>query len=357
MIGRTSTSRFTLYIPFDSYVPDLEIQVKAFSLETLLNEPFYIEDEEVFLDFELGISYRQPEEISGLIDLVDSADLAIMEKSNPISPKIFTSDTHLLIEQEKRHHMVLALRQSLEDENFQVVYQPIVNLNEKQISMETLVRWKYDDEWIPPTVFIPIVESIGLIEKLTKLVLDKIIDDWKFWKEQFPDLTHISLNISPAMLELDDSDSFLEYLLQKLKENGIQNNQICLEITENVLLNEPTLRFINKSMKQGILIAVDDFGTGYSSMSYLARYPFDVLKIDRAFVEQLETNPKHQQVANAIVQLAKKLNVKVVAEGVETEEQLLILQQMGTDAVQGYYFSKPQFVEQWNSTILKEKIK
>jgi len=116
-----------------------------------------------------------------------------------------------------------------------------------------------------------------------------------------------------------------------------------------------TLKFIEDSTKHGLIIAVDDFGTGYSSMSYIANYSFDVLKIDRSFVEQLVTNTKQQEVAYAIVQMAKRLNIKVVAEGVKTEEQLTILRRMGTDAVQGYYFSKPQFVNEWNPRLLNEK--
>ena len=252
--------------------------------------------------------------------------------------------------------MKKSLRNSLKNKELQVVYQPIVSLTSESISLESLVRWKYKDEWVPPIVFIPLIEDMGLIEELTRQVANKVMQDWNFWKDEIPQLTHISLNISPLMLQSNEPSSFLEELLEELETRRINPKQICLEITENVLLDHRSLKFIEDCTINGLLIAIDDFGTGYSSMSYIANYPFDVLKIDRSFVEQIEKNRKQQEVAYAIVQLAKRLDIQVVAEGVETEEQLNILRLMGTDAVQGYYFSKPQFVNEWNPYHLNKKL-
>lgn len=181
-----------------------------------------------------------------------------------------------------------------------------------------------------------------------------VVNDWWAWKIKIPDLSHISLNISPKIFEFGGTD-ILSYLTSSLLDNRMLPSDICLEITENVILDTYTVDFIDKSRQIGFMIAVDDFGTGYSSMSYIAKYQFDVIKLDREFVIKLETNYKKREVAQAIVHLSKRLGIKVVAEGVETEEQLRILREMGTDEVQGYYFSKPQFLKEWDSLILDKK--
>ncbi|MDX1806601.1 MAG: EAL domain-containing protein [Paenisporosarcina sp.] len=352
--GRMSTHHFSLYF-------DLKQETDWQRLEEALRfyldqvaAPFIIEGESFFTKVQFGIAFRQPNEDVTIQNLVHLADLAVMEESGSIGHNLYLSHSLLQDEHTHKQQLEFALRKSIDDETFEVVYQPIVSLNDSHMSLETLVRWNYKDEWVSPSIFIPILEEIGLIERLTKQVMDAIVIDWHHWKNVMPDLSHISLNISAKIFEHGEGE-ILEYMVKVLKENELEPTCICLEITENVLLDAHTLYFIEHSMKLGFLIAIDDFGTGYSSMSYIANYPFDVLKIDREFVLQLETNEKKREVAQAIVQLAQKLGIRVVAEGVETVEQLKILSEMGTDAIQGYYFSKPQFLNEWNPLLLEEK--
>jgi len=128
-----------------------------------------------------------------------------------------------------------ALRESVNKKELQVEYQPIVSLTTECVSLETLVRWRYKGNWVSPTVFVPLIEEMGLIEELTRQVAFKVLQDWSFWKEEIPELTHISLNISPLMLQSDEPSSFLDELLEGLDSRGIQPQQICFAITENVL--------------------------------------------------------------------------------------------------------------------------
>lgn len=345
-IGRMSTSHFMLYIPATHDLIETEIVDLVLNIQKDIDIVHKLEDTEHYLHASFGIAYSNSKRTSTLINLIHLAELAVIEKSNMIGKNIYMSHSALQIEEEEKYQMETALHKSFNKKEFKVVYQPIISLTDSSVSLETLVRWKYKSEWISPVLFIPIIEELGLIEKLTCMVVDMIIDDYDFWKKTYSNLAYISLNISPEMLKVKDS-LFLSYINNKTKLKGIQHQSICFEITENVVLNENTLCFINESRRQGYLIAIDDFGTGYSSMAYIANYSFNILKVDRAFVKQLEENSKQREVALAIIQLAKRLNIQVVAEGVETEGQLDILIDMGTDAIQGYYYSKPQFVDEW----------
>lgn len=256
---------------------------------------------------------------------------------------------------EEKEAMRKALALAIQREEIEVVYQPIVNLKNGSTGLEALARWKYNGQWISPVVFVPLIEELEMMEEFTIVIVDHILSDWCFWKEELPSLNRVAINVSPSLFSKAEN-TFLKYLLTQMNKNQIDPKQLCLEITEDTLVDQNTLTFLEDSIKHGFEVAIDDFGTGYSSMHYIANYPFTILKIDKAFIEELEANAKQQAVVQAIIQLAKQLNVQVVAEGVEKRGQLKILQKMGVDAVQGYYFSKPQFVSEWNSQLLNKKL-
>lgn len=246
-----------------------------------------------------------------------------------------------------------ALLKSINHNHFFIMYQPIIDITQNKIGFEALARWNYEKKDISPTVFIPILEKMNLIEDLTKQVIEKVSNDWPILKEKAGDMSQISINISPTILNSKKAMTFLEWMIQHLKKNHIHPRSICLEITENFLINvnDDTNMFFEKAREQGFMIAIDDFGTGYSSISYLANHSFDVLKIDRFFIRQIDTSNTIRHISEAIINLSKQLNIKVIAEGVENEKQLEILKIMGIDAVQGFYFGKPKVLSQINSTI------
>jgi len=356
VIGRMSSNQFLVCITPCERITDVQISEIVNGLKQKLHEVYLVEEKSYYLQFSLGISYRHPnEQVKSLFHHASLSDLAVLEQSGRIDEKIYMSHPYLHEEQKDLYEMEVALRQTIQEQGFNVMYQPIVNISNPSISLETLVRWKYKNNWISPLTFLPILEDIGLIKDLTLEVAEKCIADWHSWKKRLPGLSYIAINVSPSLFHKPSGNSFINLLVNLLRQYQLSPENICLEITENVLLEKETCRFIERCSKLGFLIAIDDFGTGYSSMSYLANYPFNILKIDCSFIKQVVSNPKQREVARAIVQLAQRLKLTVVAEGVETEDQLRIIQNMGVDAVQGYYFSKPQFFHEWNPSLLYKK--
>jgi EAL domain-containing protein (putative c-di-GMP-specific phosphodiesterase class I)/GGDEF domain-containing protein len=353
-IGRLNINQFSIILPLSQGDNGASIVHIAQSLKNILENSYTVNSETYFIKCQIGISLRLKGEDYPLSQLLHSTDLAVVEGKKEISPDIFAFNPYLnhcpdILDRET------ALYNAIKRKELKVVYQPIVNLNNQTISLETLVRWNYQGNWIPPEDFIPIVEELGLMEELTLHVAEFCAQDWSKWKSKLNDLTHLSINVSPSIFKNNNGNYFLAKLLEVLTVHKVPPHNICFEITENVLLSEEALPFMKRCIAMGFLLAVDDFGTGYSSMSYLTRYPFTILKMDRSFIESLESDAKQQEVARSIIQLAKGLNMNVVAEGVETETQLRILKEMGVHAVQGYYFSQPQFIDKWDPNRLNEK--
>ncbi len=236
------------------------------------------------------------------------------------------------------------LRQALERKEFSVVYQPIISLETGEtLKIESLIRWKnskYGD--IEPVEFIPIAEENGLIIKIGDWVLNEACRQLRLWQESMPNLDNlvVSVNISPKQLVNTQFVGKLDKIIQK---NFLSPRNICLEITESTLIeNEQyVLERINELNKTGFSISMDDFGTGFSSLSYLHKFPLDELKIDKEFIGNINKDFKSRKIVRTIISLAKSLDLKIVAEGVETLKQLESLIEFGCEAAQGYYISKP----------------
>ncbi|WP_445425366.1 putative bifunctional diguanylate cyclase/phosphodiesterase [Alishewanella sp. HL-SH06] len=239
----------------------------------------------------------------------------------------------------KRYQIQQSLKQALLDEAFYPVYQPIVNSQGMLKGFELLSRWQHSEFGpIAPDTFIPLLEEEGLISQLTQQMLHKGLAQLAHWRKTLPELT-LSINLSVP----DIADAQLPELLQQLlQKQQLPATALTLEITESILIQQKD--HITKKLEhlkmQGFSIALDDFGTGYSSLSYLNNYPVDILKIDRSFVSNL-SDPKARRLTLAIIHLAKELELKVTAEGVEQLQQLSILQDEYCHFYQGYYFSKP----------------
>lgn len=308
-----------------------------------LKLPFDLGGYEVFIDASIGIAignsnYTQPE------DLLRDAELAMSDakKQSQIHCQVFTETMYadalnsLQIEND--------LHWALEREELQLHYQPMIALATKQVmGFEALVRWQHPKRGlIPPSEFIPIAEETGLIVSLGLWILREACRQMYIWQVQFFELSNwkISVNISGKQLEEVD---FVEQVQQIIQETKIEPRSLQLEITESSLVEDPqsTIIILQELKSLGIELALDDFGTGYSSLSYLHLFPFDTIKIDRSFINRIEVNSEKSSIIRAIVSLAYNLDMNVIAEGIETANQLAQLKALQCQYGQGYIFSKP----------------
>ena len=223
-----------------------------------------------------------------------------------------------------------------------IVYQPQVDLKKgKIVGLEALLRWtNLELGEISPVKFIPIAEVSGDIIPIGKWVIKEVcIQNKKWLNKGF--MNTVAVNVSPIQFM---DENFYENIEEVISETGLPPELLEIEITENVLITcyEKNIKIINKLREIGIKVSLDDFGTGYSSLSYLRVLPINNLKIDKSFMDDLFENHRSKEIIDGIVQLAHKINLKVIAEGVETKEQLEFLKSIDCDVIQGYYFSKPK---------------
>ena len=236
-----------------------------------------------------------------------------------------------------RRELEMDLRNALAGRKFELHYQPLVNLETKEVNaFEALLRWNHPVRGIiSPADFIPIAEETGLIVPLGEWVLKTACAEAANW----PDHIKIAVNLSPAQL---NNRNLLAVVAEAIEQSGMSPHKLQLEITETVLLQNTfsTLSTLHELRKLGVQIALDDFGTGYSSLSYLRSFPFDKIKIDRSFIQDLSNGSEPVAIVHAVANLAKCLNMTSTAEGVETQQQLDTLKAIGCTEMQGYLFSK-----------------
>ena len=231
---------------------------------------------------------------------------------------------------------------ALTNNSLSVVFQPIVSITEQKINkFEVLVRWKNEGQWISPVEFIPIAEEFSLIRPLGEFVLHEACRQLKKLKSQ--GYNDIVFNVNRSVYEIPLNKSENSQWLRVIEQHGLKPSDICFELTESALAPDKrnNERLFNQLRVAGCTIALDDFGTGYSSLSYLRRIPVDYIKIDQSFIRDMSTNKDDNVLVSTIIAMSKSLGKKVVAEGVETKEQLQLLTELDCDFIQGYYFSKP----------------
>jgi EAL domain-containing protein (putative c-di-GMP-specific phosphodiesterase class I) len=236
------------------------------------------------------------------------------------------------------------MRHALEWKQFVVKYQPIIALDTQTIvGFEALTRWKRPDgRDVAPAEFIPIAEETGLIVPLGHWILNEACRQVATWQRRHPMASPLSVavNLSPRELE---QPGFVERIAEVLRDSCVAPGSLHLELTERSLVDgsEATLARIRQLKDLGVRLYLDDFGTGYSSLSYLHRFPIDTIKIDQSFINRMEANVRDDTLVDAIIMLAKKLGMEVIAEGVETEMQFRQLQSTECDFAQGHYFAAP----------------
>jgi len=315
--------------------------------------PFLSVDRELFANPGIGISLY-PNDGEDVETLLKNADTA-MSRAKELGKGYQFFSPEMNAKATKRLVLESSLRRALERQEMLLHYQPRVDLSTGQITgMEALVRWQHPDlGLVPPVEFIPLAEETEVIFPLGEWVLRTACRQSKIWKRDGFRLIPVAVNLSPRQLRHQE---LVEVVERVLKETDLDPNHLELELTESVLLenNETTIGTLRQLQRMGIQIAIDDFGTGYSSLSYLKRFPINCLKIDRSFVADVSSDPDNAAIVKAIITLAHSLNLKVIAEGVETTKQLDFLRSMGCHEMQGYLFSKPVPVDQ-ATRLLTEK--
>ncbi len=338
-IARLGNDEFAIFL---NRVADGQDAIdQASRIQILLNSPLVVNRQELFVTVSIGIvhsdiGYRDAEDILRDAETASHKAKALGKSCNAIFDRTMYSEMLELF------HLQNDLRRGFDRNELAVYYQPIVQLDTNRITgFEALVRWHHPQlGLIGATEIIPLAEEMGLLLPIGKWVLEEACKQLAEWRDMLdPDLS-IHVNLSAKHLLEED---LVDEIKRILKETGLPPHSLKIEITENFVLNytESVMKTLMDLQELKIGLQIDDFGTGYSSLSYLHQFPIDTLKIDRSFVERVDLDPGASEIVGMIVMLGKKLNLNVIAEGVETEEQLDQIQQSGCDQVQGYIFSVP----------------
>lgn len=350
MVARLGGDEFTVIL--GEQFEGNGVERVAEKILTSLAAPYELRDEVVYITGSIGITLY-PQDALDPDSLLKNADQAMYVAKNTGRNRI-SYFTHALQESaQTRLRMITDLREGIAHNQFVVHYQPIVDITNGEIyKAEALVRWQHPKMGlIPPNEFIPLAEETGLISNIGDWVFRESARQVKRLRELYHPTFQISVNKSPKQFR--DSGNTIAAWFEYLKVLDLPGDSITIEITEGLLLNAVTdiTDKLGLFREGGIQIAIDDFGTGYSSLSYLKRFDIDYLKIDQSFVRDIEFDPNDLALTRAIILMAHALNLKVIAEGVETANQLALLKKAGCDFAQGYFFSKPVPAEKFETLL------
>ena len=354
-ICRLGGDEFILLHPYDE---EARVEHYARRLLELFKEPFKIDDRQIYSTASIGVALY-PKDGIDTNTILKNADSAMYKAKELGKNRYMLFDPEMYLKLERKICIERILRTSIENNELSINYQPQYNAQNSEIfGFEALVRLNSKElGFISPLEFIPIAEECGFITKLGKWVLRESCKQSVAWFNAGYKFKSMSINISSVDLQQLD---FLQSVKDILEETSINPNIVELEITETVLMQslDASIEILKKLMDMGIRIALDDFGTGYSSLSYLRKIPISTLKIDKSFIDNITSNKKEEAIINNIIQMAHSMDLKIVAEGVEIEEQLSILKERKCDYIQGYYFSKPLIASEIEKLLEKEtKIK
>ncbi|UHD18296.1 putative bifunctional diguanylate cyclase/phosphodiesterase [Thiocapsa bogorovii] len=324
--------------------PDLRDPVdaaeRAQALLDLFAAPFSIEGRELFLTVTLGVA-MSPHDGKSAEDLLKNADLAMKEGKDSGRARYSFYVTGLDVQIRERLSMANLLRHAAERGELALLYQPLIDLRSgRVVAAEALLRWTSEElGTVAPDLLVPVAEDAGLIQQIGGWVLQRACAAAARWQSIAP--CRVAVNVSS--LQLQAPESFSEQVELALQRSGLNAGLLELEITEGVLLRDrPTIGALLAGLdRRGIRLSLDDFGTGYSALSYLRRFPFHVLKIDRSFIAGIPDNQEDTELTRAIIAMAQALDLSVLAEGVERPEQRDFLLEQGCDLAQGYLFSRP----------------
>ncbi|MFQ5543925.1 MAG: EAL domain-containing protein, partial [Nitrospiria bacterium] len=350
-VSRMGGDEFTILLPAIAKKEDALLVAEK--MIATLKEPYEIAEHELFITGSIGISLY-PDDGNDAETLKKNADAAMYQAKQNGRGRFASFTPGLLIEGRSELDLDSALHHALDRKEFSLHYQPLIDLGSgKVIGMEALIRWQNEKVgFISPEKFIPLAEKTGLILPMGDWILETATRQIKKWDDAgFTDLT-VSVNVSALQFQQPD---FADHVSRIVLSSGIGQSALKLEITESLLMKnqEEIIRKLQQLKGRGIHFAIDDFGTGYSSLSYLRKFPLESLKIDRSFIMNLPDNNDDAVIAETIITLGHHLGLKVVAEGIETKEQLVFLQARGCDVGQGYLFSRPLPAETFTKLLQK----
>ena len=309
----------------------------AARIRDALTMPYDLDGHQVPADVSIGISLA-PDDTLDPDQLLKNADMALYRSKADGRGTYRFFEPHMDERVRTRRTLELDLRNALANGEFELYFQPVVNLERNEISAcETLLRWHHPTRgMVPPTEFIPVAEETGLINQIGEWVLRQACREAATW----PTNIAVAVNLSPVQFK---NQNLALLIVSALGDSGLSAGRLELEITEAVLLqnNEATLATLHRLRDLGVRIAMDDFGTGYSSLSYLRSFPFDKIKIDRSFINDLDEKDESGAIVQAVTSLASRLKIITTAEGVETQAQLRMIQDLGCTEMQGYFYSRP----------------
>ncbi|MDH5784481.1 MAG: bifunctional diguanylate cyclase/phosphodiesterase [Chromatiales bacterium] len=335
-ISHLDSSEFVLII--ENLISETELDFMVDKLSQLFAEPFVLDHSSITLSISIGADCSWGGKSHEA--LVNSALLALTE-CKVKNRQYVRYDESMELSRIESLTFEVEISRALQEHEFALYYQPKINLTTGEVSgMEALVRWHHPKRGVlSPNSFIGLLEERGYIVDLGNWLIEEACRQCKRWHNDGQSNLRVAVNVSLKQLQFP---GFLQSVVDAIEISGIEPRYLELELTESMLADdtEVILDVMKNLKKMGVLLSIDDFGTGYSSLSYLMHYPFDYIKIDRSFIRDMMHNRDHAILTNAIIAMAKSLNLGVVAEGVETQQQLHRVREMGCDEVQGFYFSQ-----------------
>jgi diguanylate cyclase (GGDEF)-like protein/PAS domain S-box-containing protein len=344
-VSRQGGDEFVVLLSEEEDSEDASITAKR--MQRAVAEAHFIDQHDLHVTCSVGVSVY-PDDGLNAETLIKNADTAMYQAKANGRQKYQYFKPAMNVRAVERQSLEESLRRALERQEFVVHYQPKINLKTGRITgAEALLRWTHPTRGpVPPGQFIPVAEDCGLILPIGTWVLRQACQQAQAWVDAGLPLGNMAVNISAMQLQ---NENFLEGVFAILQDTRLDPRLLELELTESVLMKhaESTASILTALRGRGVQVAVDDFGTGYSSLSYLRKFPIDALKIDQSFVRQITTVPDEIIIVKAVIGLGRSLKLRVVAEGVETQEQLAFLKAHQCDEAQGYYFSRPVLPEQF----------
>ncbi|MEE4165525.1 MAG: EAL domain-containing protein, partial [Desulfocapsaceae bacterium] len=351
--ARTGGDEFTIFL--ENLDKTRYAGIVAQKIIRNLQQPIMLEGRELYTSVSIGISIF-PDDGMSHERLMQCADLAMYQaKKDGRNTYRYFSDEMRRVSEEQ---MLISnqLRYALSRDEFSLVFQPKIDVKKSCIvGAEALLRWNNRELGnVSPYIFIPLAENIGIINEIGVWVLEQACLEATTWQGLTDEKLKVSVNVSPQQFR---NGSLLEDVEDALKKSALSCDQLELEITESLLMqdSDKPLAILGSLHKRGVSLALDDFGTGYSSLSYLRRFPLQVLKIDRSFIQDLEIDQNHKTLVDAIIAMAQSLKLEIVAEGVENENQLQYLRQRDVGIIQGYLFSPPVPAEEFRTLLKKSR--
>jgi PAS domain S-box-containing protein len=339
-LARLGGDEFTILL--DDIRDPIEAVRVAERMQAELATPFVVIQQQIVISASIGIAASTSPHTHAE-DLLRDADIAMYRAKRAGKACCEVSDTAMHENAVKRLQLETDLRKALDQGEFRVYYQPIVSLQTGKITgFEALTRWQRPEGILPPIAFIAVAEETGLIIPMNRKLLREACQHLRSWQAEFPSDPPLTMSVNMTSREFVQPDLVSE-VRKSMEQTGVDPSCLQLEIIETIAMGdaEKSGHVLAQLKALGVRLSIDDFGTGYSSLSRLRRIPVDTLKIDRAFISNMDTDPENREIVRAIIVLAHNLGLKVVAEGTEKEEHIDLLKQFNCEMVQGYLFSRP----------------